>query len=303
MESIKPFIKLYTICDPDTGLGAPGTKTEIPLDSFSKDDLYNKNSVQFEYVKNEKVYAHLKIRAFQKNSISSTILKSTINIDQIRPHFDLYIDSEFKDKEGFHSQGYANYAFLIEYYHKDIRNTGQNKLPSKKFGAPNQQNIPKNTNATVKTATKDLLLFVEKFMFTKGFSICFLEADSLSLAYKVYSTYYPIWRRNIDTVMGRKDEIDTSGIPKINGMHSRKFVQAILEGREPDKTLITCDNTSGPYMFKLLDPSISSPLYDWSLVCNACNPGNPAKCSKKSGGKRTQRKRKVRKSRKITRKN
>ena len=300
MESIKPFIKLYTICDPDTDLGAPGTKTEIPLDSFSKDNLYNKNSVQFEYVKNGNIYAHLKIRAFEKNSISSTILKSTINIDQIRPHFDPYIDSEFKDKEGFHSQGYANYAFLIEYYHKDIRNTGQNKLPSKKFGAP--PTIIKNSNATVKTATKDLLLFVEKFMFTKGFSICVLEADSLSLAYKVYSTYYPIWRRS-DTAMGSKDEINNSGIPMINGMHSSNFIQAIFEGREPDETLITCDNTSGPYMFKLLDPSTPSPLYDWSIVCKACNPDNPAKCTKKSGGKRTQRKRKNRKVRRMSRKN
>jgi hypothetical protein len=302
METLKPFIKLYKICDPDTGLGASGTKTEIALDSFSKDDLYNKNSVQFEYVKNGNVYAHLKIRAFEKNSISSTILKSTINIDQIRPHFDQYIDIEFKDKEGFHSQGYANYAFLIEYYHKDIRNTGQNKLPSKKFGAPNQQNIPKNSNATVKTATKDLLLFVEKFMFTKGFSICVLEADSLSLAYKVYSTYYPIWRHT-ETAIGLKDEINTSGNPSINGMHSSDVVKAIFNDEEPDKTLITCDNTSGPYMFKLLDPSTPSPLYDWSLVCKACNPSNPAKCTKKSGGKRTQKKRKNRKLRKMSRKN
>jgi hypothetical protein len=301
METLKPFIKLYTICDPDTGLGASGTKTEIPLDTFSKDNLYNKNSVQFEYVKNENVYAHLKIRAFEKNSIYFFILKDAININEIKPHFNQYVDSELKDKEGFHSQGYANYAFLIEYYHKDRRNTGKNKLPSTKFGAPKQENIPKNSNATVKTATKDLILFVEQFMFTKGFSICVLEADSLSLAYKVYSTYYPIWRRT-ETAMGPKNEIDTSGNPSINGMHSSKVFNAKTSGTEPDQTLITCDNTSGPYMFKLLDPSTPSPLYDWSIVCKACNPSNPAKCTK-SGGKRTQRKRKNRKLRKMSRKN
>jgi hypothetical protein len=302
MENTKQFIKLYNICDPDTGLGADGMKTEIALDSFSKDNLYNKNSVQFEYVKNGKVYAHLKIRAFEKNSIYSSILKDAINNDEIRPHFNQYVDSELKDKEGFHSQGYSNYAFLIEYYHKDIRNTGQNKLPSKKFGAPKQEIIPKNSNATVKTATKNLLLFVEQFMFTKGYSICILEADSLSLAYKVYSSYYPIWR-NTETAIGtKKDEITINGIPTINGLHSTNVVNNILEAREPVKTLITCDNTSGPYMFKLLDPSTPSPVYNWSIVCKACNPSNPAKCSK-SGGKRTQRKRKNRKLRKISRKN
>jgi hypothetical protein len=300
METLKPFIKLYTICDPDTGLDASGTKTEIALDSFSKDNLYNKNSVQFQYEKNGNVYAHLKIRAFKKNEIGSTILKSTINKDQITPYFNQYVDREFKDKEQFHSQGYANYAFFIEYYHKDRRNTGPENLP-RKFGMPKQTIITKNSNATVKTATKNLLLFVEQFMFSKGFSFCILEADVLSLAYKVYSTYYPIWR-NTETAMGRKDEIDTSGNPSINGMRSSNVLDAIMYGTEPDETLITCDNTSGPYMFKLLDPSTPSPLYDWGVVCKACNPSNPTKCTK-SGGKRTQRKRKNRKLRKMSRKN
>ncbi len=119
-------------------------------------------------------------------------------------------------------------------------------------------------------AGRFLYELTEKFLRDIGFDIIFLQADTLSLAYKVYGPlgYYPLYQKGVDGVV---DQVNNEGWIKITGskMGNESEVLSRIHSENNKKRLLTCDYTFGPQMFKFIneehvDPSLRKKLkYQW----------------------------------------
>lgn len=99
------------------------------------------------------------------------------------------------------------------------------------------------------SAAKDLFFFTEAFLKKIGFDVIVLKADTMSLAVKVYGPwgYYPMYK-NDDTEV----EVNNDGNILVSG-NKIENVASKINSNEKAKRLLTCDYTSGPFMFKFLN--------------------------------------------------
>jgi hypothetical protein len=138
------------------------------------------------------------------------------------------------------------------------------------------------------TAASNLWNKVEKKLKDIGIHCIILDADNLTLAYKIYgkkNKYYPMWK---------KEELNENGEVNISGDKLSKLSQEDELGPElraelglPPmeevsenniRRLKTCTNTQGPSMFKFIIPDVQVPSYNWDSI--------EAQCTTQNGGKR-----------------
>lgn len=109
--------------------------------------------------------------------------------------------------------------------------------------------IGKKTYFLNPTAAKNLFFHTEKFLKEIGFDVIVLKADTMSLAVKVYGPwgYYPTyWNKPGEQEINNDGDILVSG-SKIGEVQSK------IHSKNNRKRLLTCDNTSGPFMFKFIN--------------------------------------------------
>lgn len=131
-----------------------------------------------------------------------------------------------------------------------------------------------------KDAGKLLWSYVEKKLQSIGIECITLQADTMSLAIKIYGPagYYPMWE------VGK---INPEGDVVLNGSKAPMLSH--------NERFQTCDFSQGPQMFKLIGPTQSSPRYNWSKARAICSS-----VERRVGGRRkTRTNRKKRTTRKL----
>lgn len=109
--------------------------------------------------------------------------------------------------------------------------------------------IGKKTYFLYPAAAKKLFFYTEDFLKKIGFDVIVLKADTMSLAVKVYGPwgYYPTyWNKPGEKEINNDGNIIVSG-SKIGSLESK------IRSKNNRKRLLTCDNTSGPMMFKFIN--------------------------------------------------
>jgi hypothetical protein len=116
------------------------------------------------------------------------------------------------------------------------------------------------------TAAKNLFDFTEVLLAQLGFDMIVLEADTMSLAVKVYGNwgYYPLWTND---QMNEDETIVLKG-DKVQGSSEIGQPYYTMEARRP---FINCDSSSGPWMIKVINPALPKPpKYSWNLEKLIC---------------------------------
>ena len=233
--------------------------------------------------------------ADEKVDTTTGILKEVIILTEFRRE---YTPQSFNE-----NRGKATYSLQRTNFRNAVRSTVKferarllNTNWGKNFGKK-LLNTNETARANKKTGKEVFFLYkeagvllwdyVEKKLNAIGIKCIVLDADNLTLAYKIYgpSGYYPMLR----LPSGENNGLINTGNSriKITGNKSEKIMLNRWGMAEPPlsnenkKRLITCDNTPGPKMFKLLDDS--TPTYDWSDIKSRCTGGT-------TGGKRKTRK-------------
>jgi hypothetical protein len=123
-------------------------------------------------------------------------------------------------------------------------------------------------------AAKDLFMFTESFVKNIGFDVIVLQADSLSLAVKVYGPwgYYPVYKTNRP---GEENQINEMGVIRLLG-DKVSNVQTLVRNEANRKRLINCDTTFGPLMFKFINTDNFNAntkkqlIYNWTVEKKMC---------------------------------
>jgi hypothetical protein len=138
-------------------------------------------------------------------------------------------------------------------------------------------------------AAKLVWFYVEQKLRAIGIDCIVLDADNLSLAVIFYGPngYYPILKApgyNTSNLTNAEGRIIITGEKSERIMLDKMGMLAIMHMPELSNSerisLKTCENTPGPRMFKFINPSVTTPSYDWTEITRECFP------NRTRGGKR-----------------
>lgn len=227
-----------------------------------------------------RVFASLRIYPIQKETFVEEYINKTVNKQEILPFFMKYMDTQTGKllPSAITSKGFCSFAVYLGYYTKEYRGNLLNPADNRKSTFTTlRTNVRQDAQSLFKplkgrnalpdypqtdlfflheSAGHDLKSFVESLIRKLGFDSILLYAANMTLAYKVYHDYFPMWHSSSDfgIQMNAKGEIQIRG-------DLRKKTE------EP-----TCNNTQGPALFKLLKDN--PPKYDWSKLEKLCGRTN-----------------------------
>lgn len=295
ITEVEPFIKIYKYQNK--------TRTEIPVKDLTKETIQEKNieKIRFQYVS--------PVPGAEKNLLSKT---NGLNIPRAFAELDIEslpnIERYLNPAERFNLEDYKQYlepyknqldkivnlsSYTKVWSDKSLEDNNKSgtyaestksyKNQGVKFTKPqlletNKQRYRlKNTFTRFLHADAAALIwdYVEEKLRSIGIECIILDADNLSLAYKIYGSkkgYYP---------MLKKLELNDNCKIKIDGSKSERLLFPDPALNEPTPLerfqLETCDLTQGPAMFKIIDPTKPKPpKFDWTETIY--------RCSKKIGG-------------------
>ncbi len=249
-----------------------------------------------------RIFASVTLEKLTKDYLNKYLNPDTIqNLNDFKQSFVPYLNKDNTVKEQYITDEKLNFILIVsefrrEYSEKSLENDKKEgnyitesrsfkKNVSANFEQPklleeNKSRL-KKSNLLSKNkihflhpkAARELWNFMETKLKSLGIDCILLDADTLSLALKVYGRwgYYPIWtkdaynknnKNNLNLLLGTKSRVLFDN-PNMNEKNKQKYR--------------TCDLTHGPAMFKFLDKNKMPKPYSWALEGIQCATKNNTK--------------------------